>query len=232
MNLALLKYPKKSHRKIIRIPSESIELAELMGIIAGDGGINNDWQLVISLNSIKDLEYSKYIYQLLKNLFNTEVAIRKRPKQNALVLVCSSTNLLDFLVAKGAVRGNKITQRIDIPVWIKDNPDYEKAFVRGLVDTDGCLFIHKHTVKGELRNDIGFCFTNYSRKLLNSVADILTKFKIKQHVTDKGKRIYLYGAKTIVDYLEIFGSSNPIITNTYKKWRGARAAESACLERM
>lgn len=221
MSSALLKYPQKSHRKIIRIPSESIELAELMGIIAGDGGINNDWQLVISLNSIKDLEYAKYVHQLLKNLFNIEVAVRKRPKQNTLVLVCSSINLLDFLVSKGAIKGNKILGGINVPLWIQGNSRYEKAFVKGLVDTDGCLYIHKHITKGKLRKNIGFCFTNCSEKLLNAVADILSKFKIKPHVTDNGKRIYLYSAKAIAHYLAAFGSSNPRITNTYKKWRGA-----------
>ena len=40
-------------------------LAEFMGIIFGDGGINNDWQLVISLNSLTDREYSDYILKLI-----------------------------------------------------------------------------------------------------------------------------------------------------------------------
>ena len=230
MEVSLLRYPKKSHRKIIKIPSESVDLAELMGIVFGDGGINNDWQLVITLDSNSDLEYSYFVRKLLIRLFQIKVAIRKRPGQNALVLVCSSTSLVDFLVAKGAVRGNKIIQQINIPGWINDIPNYEKAFVRGLVDTDGCLFTHKHIVKGEARNDIGFCFTSCSKKLLASVANILDKLDIKPHIADEGRRIYLYGIRNIIDYLRIFGSSNPRIIDKYKKWRGARAAESTRLE--
>src|ERR1035437_6159691 len=118
MDASLLRYPNKSHRKIIELPSENNDLAELMGIIAGDGGINNNWQLVISLNSEKDLDYSFYITRLLRKLFNIKAVIRKRPNQNTLVIVCSSTNLVDYLVSKGAIRGNKIINKISVPLWI------------------------------------------------------------------------------------------------------------------
>ena len=222
MEVNLLKYPKKSHRKIIRIPSESKELAELMGIIAGDGGINNDWQLVISLNSVKDKEYSKYVCQLLEKLFNIEVVIRKRPNQNALVLVCSSTSLLDFLVTKGAVRGNKINQGIGTPLWVKKNLDYGKSFVKGLVDTDGCLYIHKHIINGKSRKDIGFCFTNNSKNLIKIVMDVLKKIGAEPHISNKQNRVYLYGKKQIEGYLGEIGSANSRILNKYKDWRGAR----------
>ena len=50
-----LKYPDKSHRKEINKPSKSTKLAELMGVIFGDGGMTR-LQLVISLNSISDLK--------------------------------------------------------------------------------------------------------------------------------------------------------------------------------
>lgn len=168
MDYSLLKYPRKSHRKTIRITQKSKGLAELFGIIFGDGGINNDWQLVISLNSYSDLKYSSYIKGLLERLFAIKVAARKRPNQNTLVLVCSSSNLVNFLVKNGAVRGNKVVQKIDIPDWINNN----------------------------------------SEKLIISVAKILKKFGINPHITDKGRRIYLYSSKAVSNYLDIFGSSN------------------------
>jgi len=218
MNYSLLKFPRKSHRKIINIPKKSKELAELFGIIFGDGGINNEWQLVISLDSNVDLEYSYFVRELLEKLFKIEVAVRKRPNQNTLVLVCSSIDLVDFLVKKGSVRGNKIVQQIDIPNWINSNSEYKKAFVRGLVDTDGCLFIHKHITKNVLCNNIGFCFTNSCKKLIISMARIFKEFGINPHIADKGRRIYLYSFKDVVSYLNIFGSSNPRIFKKYLQW--------------
>lgn len=89
MDITTLKYPKKSHRKTINYPEESIGLAELIGIEFGDGGINNNWQLVITLNATKDLIYSKYVAALLANLFNIETKIQKRPNMNAITLKSS-----------------------------------------------------------------------------------------------------------------------------------------------
>ena len=220
MEIATLRYPKKSHRKAITLPNESVRLAELMGIALGDGGINNPWQLVITLNSIADLGYSRYVQSLLEGLFMIEVAIRKRKGRNALVLVSSSTSLVDFMVAKGSVRGNKVAQKIDIPKWIEGKSLFERYFVRGLVDTDGCLYIHRHTIKGKTYRNIGFCFSSKSQPLICSVAAILKKSGIQPHVMANESTIYLYSKTAVVDYLRIFGSSNPRITNKFKEWRG------------
>ena len=218
MDISLLKYPLKSHRKTINIPSDSEELAELFGIAFGDGGINNEWQLVITLNSVSDLKYSSYVCDLLRKLFEIRVFTKKRPNQNALVIVCSSTDLVDFLVDKGCVRGNKVIHQIEVPDWIDANIEYKKRFVRGLVDTDGCLYIHRHFVNNALCHNIGFCFTNHSKKLINSVEIILKEIGIRPHITDEGRRIYLYNAKDIFSYLNIFGSSNPRIYEKYREW--------------
>jgi len=118
-----------------------------MGIELGDGGINSDWQVVITLNADKDSEYADYVTDLIENLFGIDASTRIRDK-NTLKISCSSISLVEFLISKGAVKGNKIKQKIDILEWIIKNKEYKKAFVRGLVDTDGCLFIHKHNVKG------------------------------------------------------------------------------------
>ncbi len=221
MNVNSLRYPKKSHRKSIKFARNSVLLAEFMGIEFGDGGISNPWQVVITLNSEKDAEYAKYVVEVLHSLFGIDAAVRKRKNEKTLQLVSSSTSLVDFLVTKGAVQGNKIAQHFNVPGWIHGKVRYEKAFVRGLMDTDGCLYIHKHTIKGIAYKNIGLCFTSGSQNLLNSVADIFLKFEIKPHISDRGRRIYLYDKDSVVRYLRIFGSANPRITGKYKEWKGA-----------
>ncbi len=138
-----------------------------------------------------------------------------------MVLVSSSTSLIDVLVSKGVVRGNKVKQKIDIPAWIMANEEYQKQFVRGLVDTDGCLYIHRHTVAGKPYKNIGFNFVSMSQPLTRSVAAILQKFGIKPHIMGNGTKIYLYSEPAVVDYLKIFGSSNPRITGKFAEWRRA-----------
>lgn len=217
----------KSHRKSIIIPVDSARLAELLGIIFGDGGINNAWQVVITLSAVKDVPYAEFVASLFTNLFGIEVVMRKQLRDNTIRVVCSSMNVVDFLVSKGAVRGHKIRQQIAMPVWVSNNEKFQKAFVRGLVDTDGCLFIHKHFVGKKIQRNIGFCFTSYSEKLLLGVAGILERFGVKPHITDCKRRIYLYSAKTIEKYLAIFGTSNERILGVYKDWLEEKNGEVA-----
>ncbi|MDO8564653.1 MAG: hypothetical protein Q7R88_01520, partial [bacterium] len=145
-----LTYPKKSHRKHVILPKYSIQLAEFFGIMMGDGGINNLWQATITLNSIKDASYSIYISDLCKKLFGILPVLRKRKERNALVVSLASTSIVDFLVAQGLSRGNKLKNGLKIPEWILKEKSYRIACVRGLIDTDGCMFVHIHRVKGKV----------------------------------------------------------------------------------
>jgi intein/homing endonuclease len=221
MELELLTYPRKSHRKSVSLPLESKELAELLGIIYGDGAIGNNWQLVISLNSIKDAHYAGYVSTLIEQLFSISPVVRKRPNQNTLVVVLTSTTIIDYLVQKGAVRGRKLSSQHTIPEWIYRKEEFLKYFIRGLVDTDGCIYLHRHRIKEKNYVNIGLCFTNYSQELTASIAEVIKNNNIKAYVTDHGKRIYLYSASAVESYLLEFGSSNKRILDKYNEWRDA-----------
>jgi len=52
------------------------------------------------------------------------------------------------------------------------------AFVRGLVDTDGCSYIHKQQLAGRRYENIGFCFIGMFRLLIQSVANVLRQANI------------------------------------------------------
>lgn len=222
-DIATLKYPKNSHRKQVILPKHSKELAEFFGIMIGDGGINNPWQANITLNSIKDAQYVNYIFNLCNKLFYITPAVHKRKTRNATVVSLASTSIVDFLVKNGLVRGNKLKTGLMIPKWIFKKPAYKKACVRGLVDTDGCMFIHTHKVLGKIYKNIGLCFTSYSQELIFQVADILAEFGIMPHISKRGWDVSLYREDDIVKYLKVIGTSNNRIKSVYKKWRDARA---------
>ncbi|PIR83130.1 hypothetical protein COU19_02165 [Candidatus Kaiserbacteria bacterium CG10_big_fil_rev_8_21_14_0_10_56_12] len=219
-----LRYPKKSHRKKVTIPKRSKALAEFHGIMLGDGGIGNPWQATITLNATKDREYARYIQKLVSDLFALAPVIIKSKDRDALRILINSTTTVDFLVSSGLSRGNKLAKGLRIPKWILAKPSYRLACVRGLVDTDGCIFIHKHVVAKKLYRNIGLTFSSRSPELIFQVAAILGEFKIVPHITMRGTDIYLYQADAVARYLEIFGSSNTRITSVYEQWRGDRAA--------
>lgn len=221
-NIHTLKYPKKSHRKPVILPKHSAKLAEFFGIMMGDGGINNPWQANITLNSIKDAKYAGHVSGLCKELFGITPATLKRKTRNALVVSLASTSIVDFLVTNGLVRGNKLKTGLRIPKWILEKPLYKKACIRGLIDTDGCMFVHVHRVLGRVYKNIGLSFASYSPELIFQVADILAESEIIPHISKRGRDIYLYQVDAVIKYLQVFGTSNERIESVYKKWRDAR----------
>lgn len=223
VDIYTLKYPQKSHRKRVILPKYSVDLAEFFGIMMGDGGINNPWQANITLNSVKDAEYALYISGLCKKIFGIAPAIRKRKTRNALVLSLASTSVVDFLVTNGLVRGNKLKSGLRVPKWILEKTLYKKSCVRGLIDTDGCMFVHVHKVRGKIYRNVGLSFSSCSPELIFQVADIFAEFGITPHISKRGRDISLYQENTVTKYLKIFGTSNERIESVYRKWRDARA---------
>ena len=229
-DISALKYPRKSHRKQVTLPSHSVELAEFFGIMIGDGGINNSWQANITLNSIKDLDYSRYVYKLIKRLFSITPYGFTYKTKNALRILINSTSIVDFLISQGLLQGDKLAQGLSIPTWILQDETYKSACVRGLLDTDGCLYIHKHVVAKKPYRNIGLAFSSYSPRLIYQVAAIFEENGIMPHISTRGTDIYIYRAASVARYLDVFGSSNPRISSVYAEWKRVRAVEGARLE--
>lgn len=218
--LSELRYPKKSHRKLVRLPQYSTELAEFFGIMMGDGGINNPWQATITLNAVADRTYAEHVSDLCVRLFHIAPNSIRRKTKKAIVLRLSSVSVVDFLVEHGLCRGNKLKQGLKIPVWILRNPAYAVRCVRGLVDTDGCIYTHTHRVSGRIYRHIGLVFTSYSPELIRQVARIFEEFGIFPHISSRGTDIYLYRASAIARYMRIFGTSNDRILSGYQTVKG------------
>ncbi len=206
---------KYSHCLIRKIFSKLVfseQLAEVVGIILGDGNVGN-WQFVVYLDLHSDRAYAQYITQLFTDVFKEKPAWYQSKKNSTIRLSLCGVNLINNLSEIGIDKGNKIRRQVDIPTWIWTKKEYKTACVRGLIDTDGGLYFHKHWIKGIKYRNLGLCFTSYSKPLLNSVSKILGTFNIK-HSLVKNKRIYVYSLKEIYNYFAIFKSSNEKLYNT------------------
>lgn len=212
-------YPNKSHRAFVQLPRKSAELAEFFGIMMGDGGINNEWQANVTLNTDADAKYIPYVANIMERLFQKRPAVRARMNCKATVVSLASTTVVEFLVENGLVRGNKLAKGLEIPQWILGKKTYKMAAVRGLVDTDGCLVFHAHTVKGKVYKNLYLSFSSGSQVLLGQVVEIFFELGYKPHFATNGREIYLYSAHDIVSYMRSVGTSNERIERVYKKWR-------------
>jgi transcriptional regulator with XRE-family HTH domain len=210
-------YSNCNLRKAIAIPRESSELAEFIGIFLGDGGISNPSQITISFNRGNGRGYSKKVIKLIENLFGITPAVymlSSSASKNVIRLVVSSANLIEFLEKNKIKRGSKVKNQVDVPSWIKNNPEYSKSCLRGLVDTDGGVYYHRHSSNGCASFNVGLCFTNKSKPLVDFVDNILTHMKFHPKRSWSGDNIFLYRESEVLRYEKEVG-----FTNFYQKKR-------------
>ena len=60
-------------------------------------------------------------------------------KKKELFVYRQSKDLAHTLIHFGLTPGNKKKLNLKVPEWIFSDKDYIKGFVRGLIDTDGCV---------------------------------------------------------------------------------------------
>jgi len=202
--------------KQIKKPRRSVELAKLIGIMLGDGGIRTKYQLTVSFNYKTDREFTEHVAGLIKRLFAVEHIIAKRKDSLGADIVISSVSVVDFLLKQGLKAGNKVKNQVDIPLWIKSNMEFQKACLRGLVDTDGSLYCHRYKVNNKWYEYLKIDFTNCSKPLLNSVYTILSGLKIKSSL--KGVHITVSSQADVNRYLARVGSSNPKFLDRWKRF--------------
>lgn len=201
---------------LFKKPQFSKELAEFVGIMLGDGGIS-EHQFTVTLNSVTDKEYLKFVQNLIKKLFDVPAALYAHKQSLAIRIVISRTALVDYLTTViGLVKGNKVRQQVDIPQWVKENKAYSIACVRGLIDTDGCTIIHRYLSKGKKYCYKKIGFTSRSYPLIQSVGDILSSLGIRHRIMKNKWDVRIEARKDVEEYFQVIGTSNPKHLKRYK----------------
>ena len=201
--------------KPIKKPNFSKKLAEFVGIVLGDGGISQ-YQVTITLHAIDDRAYGNFVVKLIQELFKIPIGIYPSGRDAVIDYVVSRIELVRFLEKIGLKQGNKVKQQVDIPEWIKRNKEYRIACVRGLVDTDGSVFIHRYKVKGKEYAYKKLLFTSHSELLRQSVFKILSGLGTRVRL-DNGHNVCIDSKVDVAKYFEIIGSHNPKHLNRYQK---------------
>lgn len=217
-------------RKKIATPQYSHALAEFMGIVLGDGGINNEHQIVITLHKDHDADYGLYVAELIKKLFTVSPKIytyRALRRRNVIGVTLSSVAAVEMIQKLGYIKGNKVKNQITVPLWIKNNPLFSRWCLRGLMDTDGGIFCHGHVAGGKHYVNIGLSFSNKSIPLLNFVHNTLSSCGFTPKAGTDKKSINIYRENEVYKYVHLIGFSNPYhqtrVENFFRKksWRDA-----------
>ena len=146
-------------------------LAEMIGIILGDGRIRWDptgrhYQLDIILNYVDEREYVLYVKDYLKSLFKIEPKINRQKNDDGtlgkgIYLTIYNKNLIEQLISLGLKSGNKVINQVRVPKWIREENIHDNqtkslviACLRGLIDTDGSIFpnLKENAIKINFKN--------------------------------------------------------------------------------
>lgn len=204
-------------RKPIKKPEKCKELAEFIGIMLGDGGMTTAGQQIqITLNNIDDKEYINFVCKIIRKLFGRKPSVLTYKNERASKILLSSMNLVDYLMELGLMKGNKVKLQVGVPQWIKNDLNFSKACVRGLIDTDGCIFDERHKIKNKFYCYKRLNFSNRSVNLLEFVYNILGTFDLKPR-SRKNIYVQIDSQTEIEKYFQIIGTSNPKHLKRYHK---------------
>lgn len=156
-----LKY--QNRRDDVRLPKQSVRLAEFLGIMLGDGHVSH-FQAIVTLGT-KELEYVQYVQALMEELFKVKATISVK-KSGYRDVYIGSTLITKWLKDQGLVQ-NKVAAQVGVPAWIMTDTKYMRAFARGFFDTDGSVY--------NLRFGVQISLTNKSAPLLLALQDMLRK---------------------------------------------------------
>ena len=197
-------------------PEFSEKLAEFVGIMLGDGGIS-EYQFTVTLNTVTDKEYSKYVQKLIENLFEVSLGVCFNKKFLAERIMVSRIDLISYLVETvGLKRGNKVKQQVDIPSWIKENKHYSISCLRGLIDTDGCIILHQYLSRGKKYCYKKIGFTSRSYPLLQSVSAMLLILGIRHRIMKNNWDIRIEAQEEVRKYFQVVGTHNLKHLKRYK----------------
>ncbi len=186
------------------------ELAEFLGAFSGDGYTNNKkshYTIGFAGDSRLDLNYyNSKIIPITQKLFNIEKG-HFRIEGNCMWINFYSLALHKLIVDRFKMPAGEKWDKVLIPDEVMQSKiEHKTAFVRGILDTDGCVFFDSRPIYKEpyMRVDI----TMVNVPILTQIKQVLDEVGIESQVLGNGKHLHVTSKENVRKFLEIVGSSN------------------------
>jgi intein/homing endonuclease len=212
----------------------SVELAEETGWHIGDGSMNyyknkGLYQLRGHIEDDKP-HYIQRVKPIFKFLYGIDVSLRKMPSTRVFGFQIWSDDFVKFKNNLGLPLGEKL--EIGIPKVFLKNKELKIAVVRGIFDTDGCVYLEKKNHKLYPRMEI----TTISSVLANQLLIIFISLDFRATVHKmKGignrkdyYKVVIRGDKMFHRFIDLVNPTNPKHIAKYERYK--KALNSGFLE--
>lgn len=185
--------------KQIKIPEIfDYKLAELVGIVLGDGNICGN-QLRIYGNKEEYEYYRSNIQKLLLDIFRVKSTIKQtRRNSNGILLTVNSILVCRYLTSIGLKDGSKIKNKTTIPDWIYTKKELIIYCLKGLFDTDGSFFSSSKNTEINILWNMGM-----NSSLPNEIRKALIKLNYSPtRIFDKGRKVALCKRSEVIRFFK------------------------------
>lgn len=158
------------------------DLAELIGVVLGDGHIERfprTERLLIFSNS-NNKGFVKRYTRLVETIFQKKTYVYEQNGQN-----CTRISLYEKNISKrlGIPTGSRKDIVVTVPAWILRKRAHVLRYLRGLYEAEGSHSIHLPTSTHK------FVFSNTNQSMLKNVVKLLRMLKLSPH--DDALRVQL-----------------------------------------
>jgi len=192
----------------------SVELAELLGILLGDGEIMPDGTQRISFDPKKDKNFLyRRIFPLIHYLIGNEIYFESYKR-----IAIYNTAFMRYLKEDCNLSpGSKFENNWEIPQWCFEKEQYLSAVLRGLFDTDGYF--------GYFNGSLDLMYGRFSDKCdklvrsMESALKMLNLNPVVSHTKDGRYKLRISNKKEIIGFFSIIGTSNLKHIVRFLLWR-------------
>lgn len=181
------------------------DFAEFVGIVIGDGNIYDRGPTYVEIcgDPVLDAEFMSGICPKLESLgFKPKMKIR----YGGLRLRINNKNLVKELKLIGLPAGSEKCTESQIPKIFLSDWELTRKCIKGIFDTDGCIFYDKRSVYKTPY--VRICLHMKNKKLLKQIQGILLSKSIDAKVNTHGYNLSINGRTEVNKFLQNVGFSN------------------------
>ena len=194
-------------------------LAELVGVIIGDGSIlyNKEkriYRLEIAGNATEDIEYFNKLKEIINKISlsknRAKIRFRKHKLGKSITLYINNKNFIKYLIQKLKLPSGKKTFSIKIPQKFL-NWNVSKHILRGIFESDGSIYFSKSKLikyPNYPRIEIKTSSKNLKKQIVKLLEQNNFKVQTLDSNSDKTTKIYISGDIMLNKWVKEIGVSS------------------------